>query len=149
MEIAIIVGVAIVVFIIVCVLLAKFIILNKIICILGAILGFIVSELDGPILHALFFGLLFFIFALPVMGEDTRSTKTYLILGTLVEETVGDSSIKTFFSTLITIIVLAAIWYFLASVLGAFFLYVGRIASVIFAIGNVVGLIRHIRDAYF
>lgn len=37
----------------------------------------------------------------PACFEDSRETNTYLILGTLVEETTGDSPAKTFFWVLL------------------------------------------------
>lgn len=47
-------------------------------------------------------GILSFMFFLgPVCFEDTRETNTYLILGTLVEGTTGDSPVKTFFTILL------------------------------------------------
>ena len=84
-------------------------------------------------------------YAGPVCFEDTRETEVYLVLGSLVEETVGESPIKTFFSTLFVSIILSIIFIFLVSNLGIIIMCV---LYVIFAILIIVSFIRAIIDIF-
>ena len=81
----------------------------------------------------------------PACFEDTRDTEVYLILGTLVEDTVGDSPVATFFSVLGGSLILSAIFVLLVSNLG---IIVMVVLHAIFAILIIISFIRAILDLF-